>query len=234
MINLIGIIGAMHEEIIELKSEMMNIKETNVANMTFFEGKLKNRDVVLVESGIGKVNSAVCTTLLIERFAIDRLIFTGVAGGVNANLNVGDIVISKDLIQHDVDATAFGAKYGEIPRMDIVNFKADSGLVNIAEDVAINLFKDKNIISGRILSGDQFISSMEKIEWLRNTFLGDCVEMEGAAVAHVCYIYQVPFVVLRAISDKADHSANVDFAKFVHIAAQNSKDIVLGMLEKME
>jgi len=229
----IGIIGAMHEEIIELKKEMIDLKELKVANMVFYSGKLEEKNIVLVESGIGKVNAAICTTILIEKFSIKKLIFTGVAGGVNNKLNVGDIVISTDLIQHDVDATAFGAKYGEIPRMGIINFKADKDLIKIAEDVSKKMFDDKNIMVGRILSGDQFISSTDKITWLRDTFHGECVEMEGAAVAQVCYVYKIPFVVLRAISDKADHSANVDFAKFVHIAADNSKNIVLGMLKNM-
>lgn len=223
----------MHEEIVELKNEMKNIEEIKIANMIFYKGMLREKDIVLVESGIGKVNSAVCTTILIQNFNIDKLIFTGVAGGVNPMLNVGDIVISKDLIQHDVDATAFGAEHGQIPRMKVFSFEADKYLVKLAEDESKKMFEDKNIIVGRILSGDQFISSIEKISWLRDKFNGDCVEMEGASVAHVCHIFDIPFVILRAISDKADHSANVDFMKFVHIAAQNSKNIVLKMLEKM-
>ncbi len=227
---MIGIIGAMYEEIVELKANLTNIEEKTVAGMTFFKGKLNNKDVVLVESGIGKVNSAICTTILITGFKAEKVIFTGVAGGVNPKLNVGDIVVSNDLIQHDVDVTAFGCKYGEIPRMDNSIFKADEILAEKAYNAAKYLFKNKTIIKGRVLSGDQFVSSAEKTKWFQDTFKGDCVEMEGASVAHVCHLFKVPFVVIRSISDKADHSAQVDFNEFKHEAATVSKEIVLNIL----
>ncbi|BDU50988.1 5'-methylthioadenosine/adenosylhomocysteine nucleosidase [Haliovirga abyssi] len=231
---MIGIIGAMNEEIIELKSNMKLSKEEVAANMSFFVGEINGKEIVLVESGIGKVNSAMCTTILIERFNVDKIIFTGVAGAINNNLEVGDVVISKDLIQHDVDATAFGAKLGEIPRMKTSIFKGDEKLIEIAEKAAKINIKKHSAIIGRILSGDQFVSSSEKIDKLRENFNGDCVEMEGASVAQVCYIYNIPFVIIRAISDKADHSAKVDFKTFVNDAAKNAKNIVLSMLENME
>jgi len=230
---LIGIIGAMQEEIIELKKQIKNIKENTMAGFVFYSGILNKKDIILVQSGIGKVNSAICTTILIEQFNVTKIIFTGVAGGVNNDLNVGDIVISKDLIQHDVDATAFGAKYGQIPRMNQLEFKSDINLIELAKKSAKDIFTNEKIVVGRILSGDQFVSSIEKIKWLRDKFNGDCVEMEGASVAHVATLFNIPFVVIRSISDKADHSANIDFNKFVNIAANNSKNIVLKMLEIM-
>ncbi|NLK63056.1 MAG: 5'-methylthioadenosine/adenosylhomocysteine nucleosidase [Fusobacteria bacterium] len=233
MIKLIGIIGAMQEEIIELKKQIKNIKENTMAGFVFYSGILNKKDIILVQSGIGKVNSAICTTILIEQFNVTKIIFTGVAGGVNNDLNVGDIVISKDLIQHDVDATAFGAKYGQIPRMNQLEFKSDINLIELAKKSAKDIFTNEKIVVGRILSGDQFVSSIEKIKWLRDKFNGDCVEMEGASVAHVATLFNIPFVVIRSISDKADHSANIDFNKFVNIAANNSKNIVLKMLEIM-
>lgn len=227
---MIGIIGAMHEEIVELKGNLKNIEEREIAGMLFMKGKLNEKEVVLVESGIGKVNAAICTTILINEFKSKKVIFTGVAGGVNPILNVGDIVISADLIQHDVDVTAFGCKYGEIPRMDNYIFKADEILSEKAYQAAKYLFKDKNIVKGRVLSGDQFVSSAEKTKWFQDTFNGDCVEMEGASVAHVCYLFNIPYVVIRSISDKADHSAGVDFNTFKHEAARVSKEIVLNII----
>lgn len=229
----IGIIGAMNEEIIELKSIMLDIKEKQIGNLIFFKGTLKNREVVLVEGGIGKVNAAICATLMKSHFNVDTLLFTGVAGGVNPNINIGDIVIGTDLVEHDFDATAFGYKLGQIPRMDEYKFKTDERLRNIAYTCAVEAFGKEKVWEGRIVSGDQFIASPEKISWLRETFDGYCTEMEGAAVAHVCYTFNLPFLVIRAISDKADDDAKVDYPEFVKLAAKNSKTIIEGILEKI-
>lgn len=227
---MIGIIGAMHEEVVELNELLKNKSVIKEAGMDFYMGLLNDKEVVVVEGGIGKVNAAVCTTLLINKFNAEKVIFTGVAGGINPILNVGDIVISSDLIQHDVDVTAFGCKFGEIPRMKEYIFKADKKLAENSYNIAKEKFKEKNVVLGRVLSGDQFINSIDKITWLRNEFLGDCVEMEGASVAQVCYLYNKPFVVIRSISDKADHSAGVDFNEFKHEAARVSKEIVINIL----
>lgn len=230
---MIGIIGAMHEEIIELKGLMENIEEINLASFTYFKGKLEGKNVVLVESGIGKVNSAVCTTLLLQEFNVEKLIFTGVAGGIGDQINVGDIVISTDLVQHDVDVSAFGLNLGVIPRMKNSFFLADAELRALAKESALKVFDPSRVREGRILSGDQFINGLNKINWLRDTFQGEACEMEGASVAHVCELFGVPFVILRAISDKADDEAKVDFAEFVHLASKNSKEIVVNMLKKL-
>ncbi len=229
----IGIIGAMNEEIIELQSIMVGIEEEKVGNLLFFKGKLKGKNVVLVEGGIGKVNAAICATLMKTHFKVDKLLFTGVAGGVNPNINIGDIVVGTDLVEHDFDATAFGYELGQIPRMAEYKFKADEKLREIAYSVAIEAFGKEKVWEGRIVSGDQFVASPEKITWLRETFDGYCTEMEGAAVAHVCYVFNLPFLVIRAISDKADDDAKVDYPEFVKLAAKNSKTIIEGILERI-
>lgn len=230
---MIGIIGAMNEEIIELKEVMEDIQEEKKVNLTFYKGILKGKEVVLVECGIGKVNAAICTTLLINHYKVDKVIFTGVAGGVNPAIEVGDMVISTELIQHDFDTTAFGNEHGVIPRMETSIFKADETLKRVAEEVALEKFGRGKVWTGVILSGDQFVASGDKITWLRETFNGECTEMEGAAVAHVCSLFNTPFLILRSISDKANHDANVDFAEFVHLAAKNSKEILEGILERI-
>lgn len=229
----IGIIGAMNEEIIELKAVMKDIKEEKIGNLNFFTGKLENKDVVLVECGIGKVNAAICTTLLKEHFGISKLFFTGVAGGVDPRIDIADIVIGTDLIEHDFDCSAFGYELGKIPRMEEFKFKCDEDLVKIAYDVAVDTFGKDRVWKGRIVSGDQFVASVEKIKWLKDTFDAYCTEMEGASVAHVCYTLGVPFVIIRAISDKANHEAKVDYPEFVKVAAKNSKTIIEGMLKKI-
>lgn len=228
---MIGIIGAMEEEIFSLKNEIKDFNIIDIAGIEFYCGNISDKKVVLVKSGIGKVNSAVCATLLIEKFNISEIVFTGVAGSINEKLNIGDVIISSDLIQHDFDTTSFGEKLGQIPRMKEWIFKADNELI----DIASNVCEDNNInyIKGRILSGDQFINSKEKIEWLKDVFNGDAVEMEGASVAHVCYLFNVPFVIIRSISDKADKSSFMDFKEFSMLAAENSKKIVFGILKEI-
>lgn len=230
---MIGIIGAMHEEVIELREMMTDLEKIEVLDLVFYRGNLEGKEIVLVEGGIGKVNSSVCTTLLIDRFKVDKLIFTGVAGGTNPEIEVGDIVISNELIEHDFDCTAFGLKPGEIPRMDTSIFKADSKLIKIAEDSAHSIFDKKSIYTGRIVSGDEFVAEPSKIKWLRDTFNSECTEMEGAAVAHVCHLFKTPFVIIRSISDKANDDAKTDFQEFVKLASKNSKKIIVEMLKRI-
>lgn len=229
----IGIIGAMNEEVVELKAVMSDIKSENIGNLEFFDGKLLGKDEILVEGGIGKVNAAICATLMINHFKVDKVLFTGVAGGVNPDINIGDIVIGNDLIEHDFDSTAFGYELGQIPRMDTYIFKADQQLIDIACDVAEKEFGKSKVCVGRIVSGDEFVASVERIKWLKDTFKADCTEMEGAAVAHVCHVFNMPFLIIRAISDKANHDAKVDFPEFVKLAAKNSKTIIEGILNRL-
>lgn len=229
----IGIIGAMNEEVIELKNIMTDIQVEKIGNLEFFKGNLLNKEVVLVEGGIGKVNAAICATLMIEHFKVSKVLFTGVAGGTNPDINIGDIVIGVDQIEHDFDSTAFGYALGQIPRMDTYIFEADRELVGLAYSVAVEKFGREKVRKGRIVSGDEFVASVEKIKWLRDTFNADCTEMEGAAVAHVCHVFKMPFLIIRAISDKANHDAKVDFPEFVKLAAKNSKTIIEGILERI-
>lgn len=230
-----GIIGAMNEEIVELKDSMQDIEEKSLSSLKFYIGKLSGKEVVLVESGIGKVNAAISTTLLINEFKVDKIIFTGVAGAVNPDINVTDIVIGTDLVESDMDVTAGGNyKLGEIPRMRTSYFKPDPYLFTIAHSVAIKLFGDKKVFTGRIISRDEFVASSEKVNKLREIFHAECVEMEGAAVAHVCEILNIPFVILRSISDKADNEAGMTFDEFVKIAAKNSKSIVKEILNSIK
>ncbi len=228
----IGIIGAMSEEVQGIKKLMTDIEEEKIGTLTFYTGVMHDKDIVLLETGIGKVNAAIGATLMIEAFDVEEIIFTGVAGGVNEELDLGDVVISRDLIQHDFDTSAFGDKLGMIPRMDNSIFKADDELIELAVNAGKKI-KGK-VIVGRVLSGDQFIASPEKIAFLKKEFNGDCTEMEGAAVGHVCQVLDIPFVVIRTMSDKANSDAHTDYATFMRIAADNSVTLVNEMLSNMK
>ncbi|MTI67617.1 MAG: 5'-methylthioadenosine/adenosylhomocysteine nucleosidase [Firmicutes bacterium] len=226
----IGIIGAMDEELEMLldKIEIKNKKE--IAKMVFYEGKLLGKSVILVRCGIGKVNAALCTQILISEFKIEAVINTGVAGAVSKNLDIGDIVVSKDVIQHDFNATGFGYKLGEIPRLEEYIFKSNEKLIDIAKKISSEKLIDHKVSIGRILSGDIFVASSDMKDKLWKNFKGDCAEMEGAAIGHACFLNDIPFVILRSISDKADGKAHGNFNDFVHQAAINSANIVEKMV----
>ncbi len=230
---MLGIIGAMDEEIDAIKKEMQEIEEINIKNVIFYKGKIEGKEIVLVLCGIGKVNAAIHTTLLINNFDIRKIVVTGVAGGIDPELEIGDFVISKDLIQHDVDATAFGSKLGEIPRMKTSTFLANQEMIKISKEILDEEFPNKNNKVGRILSGDQFIASSEKLEMLVKIFKGDCVEMEGAAVAQVCYILGTDFVVLRLISDKANSEAKIDFSNFIREAVSDFTIYIKKLIKRI-
>jgi adenosylhomocysteine nucleosidase len=226
----IGIIGAMDEEVDILK-EIMEIQETvQKSGLKFYIGRLEDKDVVLVRCGIGKVNAALCTQILLSEFNVNTVVNTGVAGALHNELGVYDIVISTDAMYHDFDTTVFGTKIGEIPRMDTSIFKADEKLIDAAYESSIEEVRSHKVVKGRVVTGDIFISSKELKDKLVNELGAYCGEMEGAAIAHVCHVNEVPFVVIRAMSDKADGSADVTYEEFVQEAAHNSKDIVLNML----
>lgn len=231
--NLIGIIGAMEEEVMALR-EKMDIKEVrSIASLDFLIGTLNNKEIVLVRAGIGKVNAAVCTQILIDVFYVDAIINTGVAGALSPKLEIGDIVISSEAIEHDFDASAFGHGLGVIPRMDTSVFTSDEHLVKIASEAGEALPSSTNLYVDRIVSGDQFIAGMERKKVLVEEFKGFCTEMEGAAIAHVAYLNKVPCVIIRSISDKADDSAEVNFAEFTKLAALNSCKMIERMLEAL-
>ena len=234
MISL-GIIGAMDEEISLIKDSLEIVDEVNYASMNFYICKYVNFNVVLVRCGIGKVNAAICTQILIDKFNIDYVINTGAAGAVSRELDIGDVVISTDLVEHDFDTSSLGDELGQIPRMDVFSFKADEGLIHLAEAAEKKVMKGKNQIkAGRIVSGDQFISGEDTIKWLEKTFNPLAAEMEGAAIAHTCHVNKVPFVVIRSISDRADKGASVDFTEFLHIACKTSFDIIMYILNSIK
>ena len=228
----IGIIAAMAEELEILLKDLNLDEKKEKANMTFHKGKLHEKDVVAVVCGIGKVNSAVCTQILVSEYNVDRVINVGVAGGIGKDIYPGDIVIAENLVQHDMDTTAFGDKIGQIPRLDTFDFKCDKEMVSIAKK-ACESISELNSFTGRIASGDQFIANIEKIQWLDKEFGAISCEMEGASIAQVCYLNSIPFVVIRSISDNANNGAHMDYEKFVPVAVKNSTRILNKMLEMM-
>ncbi|MDO4345406.1 MAG: 5'-methylthioadenosine/adenosylhomocysteine nucleosidase [Eubacteriales bacterium] len=228
----IGIIGAMEVEVAALK-EAMEVKRTvEKAQMSFVEGLLEDCEVVVVRSGIGKVNAAVCTQILADEFHVDAVINTGIAGSLKAEINIGDIVISTDLVHHDMDARGFGYPAGQVPQMEIFAFKADENLRKTAKEVSMKVNPDIKVFEGRIVSGDQFICDKQTKENISTVFGGYCTEMEGAAIAHTAYLNELPFVIIRAISDKADDSANMDYEVFEKMAVANSIRLVKGILRE--
>jgi adenosylhomocysteine nucleosidase len=231
--NKIGIIGAMDEEVRILKSRMQEVKVTTAASMEFCEGKLQGKDVVVVRSGIGKVNGAVCTQILADLFHVDAIINTGVAGSLRNEIDIADIVLSTDTLQHDMDATGFGYDPGVIPRMDCSVFRADVRLVKLAKEVCAEVLPEVGIHTGRVVTGDQFISDSDKKAWLVKHFEGYCTEMEGAAIAQAAYLNQIPFLIIRAISDKADHSAEMAYSIFEELAIRNTVKLVTGLLDRL-
>lgn len=230
---MIGIIGAMEEEVALLKEQMEIAEVVETASMIFCRGTLCGRDVVVVRSGIGKVNAAICAQILVDRFQVDVLINTGIAGSLDAEINIGDMVISTDAVEHDMDATIFGDPVGQIPRMDTFSFPADAELVQKAKEANEEANPDIRTFVGRIVSGDQFISSGDKKEQLVSVFQAKCTEMEGAAIAHAAYLNKVSCVIIRAISDKADNSATMDYPTFEKQAIAHSVKLVQNLLPRI-
>ena len=230
----IGIIAAMEEEIVSLKQIVIIKKIEFTAGISFYIGKWDETDVILARCGIGKVNAAMCAQILCSTYSCGYIINTGVAGGLDNRLNIGDIVVSSEVCQHDFDTTAFGDAPGFISRLNKLFFKADEELIRIALSAAKNLKSQLTIEIGRIASGDQFISGKERKEFIVSAFGASCVEMEGAAIGHVCEQNGVPFIVIRAISDKADESAQEDFPVFAKKAAVTSAALVAEMLKEIQ
>lgn len=229
----IGIIGAMELEVEELKAKMQVKRIVEKAGMKFFEGVLSNTDVVIVQSGIGKVNAGICVQILVDTFEITTVINTGVAGSLNNKANIGDIIISSESQEHDMDVTALGYEPGIIPQMKESVFKADAKIAELAVEVCKEVNPDINVLTGKVVSGDQFISSKEQKEKLINVFHGDCAEMEGAAIAHAAYLNNIPYLVIRAISDKADGSAQMDYPTFEKAAAAHSAKLVEHLVARI-
>lgn len=240
----IGIIGAMNEEI-SLLHDIITVEKENIfAGRHFYSGKINDSEAVLVQAKIGKIAAAITTSLLLTKYNVDAVIFTGVAGAVSDELNIGDITIANSLMQHDMDASPIFPKY-QIPLLDISSINTSPDLTNKLkkasyEFVQNNLhqaipqhllyelaIKAPKIVPGTIVSGDQFIKDKDVITRIKKDIPdAKCVEMEGAAVAQVCYEFKKPFAIMRVISDKADHSAKIDFPKFLQVASHYSKGII--------
>lgn len=228
--NKIGIIAAMDEEVEEIKKKMKKIRENKIYNLVFFEGIINEKSYVLVKCGVGKVNAARTTQIMIEHYELQYIINVGSAGAVNDELSIGDIVIGEKLVQHDFDITAFGHKKGYIT--DTGNFFfSDKVLVQrmkkIIEELSYNKEEGKcKAIVGTIASGDIFCTELKMKEKIRNKFQAECVEMEAAAIAQVCYLDKVPFVVIRSISDTPNGNNQIDFNEFVTFASKRCADFV--------
>ncbi len=227
----IGIIGAMDEEISIYLKSLHNSKKTSYKTFTFYQGTLHHKNVIIVKSGVGKVFAAMISQYLIDKFQVSTILLSGVGGSLNKNLNIGDVIIGKDSVHHDFDAIALGFQRGQISYTNYRFFNADKTLLTIA--LTTKLHKHK-IIAGRILTGDQFFTQREKKKhkYLTEELQGDCIEMEGATVAQVCTINNIPHLIIRTISDQANGTAVKDYNAFKHIAAENSFKIVENIIQK--
>lgn len=227
----IALMGAMDLEVANLKSSMKKITKTTIAGFEFYRGRIENKNVVVFKSGIGKVNGALAIAIAIEHFNVDSIIFTGVAGGVGEKVDIGDVVISSALVEHDFDLGKLGTGAKKEAQNGI--FKADKELISITKKAAIEVIEKNTLYTGIIATGDQFINDKKRIDEISRKYNALAVEMEGAAIAHVAHRYKIPFVVIRSISDTANHKANVDFKKFVKFASDISHSIVMKILESI-
>ena len=233
---MIGIIGAMDKEVNDLKALMNESSVTvkTVAGMEFWSGNLEGHEVVLVRSGIGKVNAAVASSILADSFKVRAIINTGIAGSLDADIDIGDIVLATDALEHDMDVTGLGYERGVVPDQEISIYKADDELRKAAKEVCEKVNPDIKVFEGRVISGDQFISRKDVKDDLVNTFKGMCTEMEGAAIAHTCWLYNIPYLVIRSISDKADDSADMDYPSFQKKAIEHSVKLVAGLMSVLK
>ena len=229
----IGIIGAMEVEVAILKEKMEDVRIIKKASMDFYEGILAGKKVVVVRSGIGKVNAGICAQILADVFSVDAIINTGIAGSLNKNINIGDIVLSTDVVQQDMNATGFGYRKGQIPQMPVFFFNADDNLRRLAAEVCKEVNPDIQVFEGRIASGDQFVCDQDVKNRIVSEFSAYATEMEGAAIGQAAYLNEIPFLVVRAISDKADGSAQMDYSEFEKAAVDHSVRLTLNMLARI-
>jgi len=227
----IAIMGAMPEEIAPLLEKVENVKKIEYANNSYYEATYKGKELVIAYSKIGKVFSSLTASTLLEKFACDKLLFSGVAGAINPELKIGDLIIADKLCQHDLDISIFGHDYGYVPE-GAVFIESDESLRNIAKEVAVK--NELSLIEGTIATGDQFVASNERKEFIVKHFKADALEMEGASVAVVCNALNVPFFILRAISDTANDDAGIDFDEFMVGSAKISANFILNMVEKID
>ena len=229
----LGIIGAMDVEVAALKGKMENPTVTTRAGMEYFAGKLEGLDVVVVQCGVGKINAAMCTQILVNCFDVTHIVNTGIAGSLCAELDIGDLVISRDAIHHDFDLHFWGRPIGQVPGLDVTAFPADEALMQAAF-AAAEAENPGHTKMGRVASGDQFICSKEQKEKIIADTQAVCAEMEGASIAHTAYRNGVPFVIIRAISDKADDSAEMDYPTFEAIAAHRCANVTCRLAKSLQ
>jgi len=226
----LAIMGAMPEEIEPILEYLDDVKSQDIAQNRYYTAKYKGASVVVAYSKIGKVYASLTASVMVQHFKAKKLLFSGVAGAINSNLHIGDLIAATKLCQHDLDITAFGHPYGYVPEGKVY-VEADKTLLILAKEVA----KEKGIElkEGVIATGDQFIADSKKKEWIGKTFKADALEMEGAAVAVVCDAFDIPFFVLRSISDAADMDAGFDFDTFLQSSSKISADFIMAMVDKM-
>ena len=229
----LGIIGAMQIEVETLVAKMENVTVTNRTWSDYYEGTLEGLPVVVVQCGVGKVNAAMCAQILCDFYGVTHLVNTGIAGSLCAELDIGDLVVSRDAMYHDFDCNAFGYPTGKVPGMDVIAFPADEMLIDYAFAAAETVNPGHTKI-GRIASGDQFVASRELKDQIIARTQGLCTEMEGAAIAQTAYRNGLPFVILRAISDKADDSAEMDYPTFERIAAHRCAEVTTALARRLK
>lgn len=223
----------MEEEVALLREKISNQEQETIAGCEFTTGSMDGAEVILLRSGIGKVNAAMSTTILLDRFKPDYVINTGSAGGFHPDLNVGDVVISSEVRHHDVDVTAFGYEYGQVPQLPAA-FEADSGLVEIAEEAAKEI-GSVQVVKGLIATGDSFMNDPKRVDAIRDKFLNlQAVEMEAASIAQVSYQFGIPFVIIRSLSDIAGKESDVSFEQYLEKAALHSASLVMKIVEKLK
>lgn len=236
---MIGIIGAMDKEVDDIKSMMSGIDGVGQpsvekhAGMHFWIGELKGHRIVIVRSGIGKVNAAVAAEALAAIYKVRAIINTGIAGSLDARIDIGDIVLSTDALEHDMNVMGLGCDRGEIPDQDSSIYTADESLRRLAKEACSISCPDIKVFEGRVLSGDIFVSETSMKDKMTDRFGGLCTEMEGAAIAHAAWLNNIPFLIIRSISDKADDSAEMDYPSFQKIAIKNSVNLLTTMVSSM-
>ncbi len=231
---MLGVIGAMDEEIQHLLGEMTDASEAVHAGLTVYQGNYKGTDIALAQSGIGKVNATICTQMMIDIFKPEKLVFSGVAGGLLPNMQVGDIIIASHVVQYDMDLTAFGRRHGETPGRDRL-IECNPELVGKATAAFDAAFEDveggPNLMLGTVASGDRFVQDTDTLRWLQREFAALATEMEGAAFGYTCHLNDLPFVVIRALSDSSSDSASEDFENNLHMVCQNSFRLMDEMIQ---
>ena len=229
----LGIIGAMDVEVATLKEKMENVTVANHAGSAYYEGTLEGCPAVVVQCGVGKVNAAICAQILINLYHVTHIVNTGIAGSLCADLDIGDLVISQDAIHHDFDLRFWDRPFGQVPGMDVIAFPADAMLMDAAF-AAAEAENPGHTRFGRVASGDQFICSKEQKDNIIANTGATCAEMEGASIAHTAYRNGIPFVIIRAISDKADDSAEMDYPTFERIAAHRCANVTSRLAKALQ